>query len=115
MPSTILFDTDSYALRYEASRDLDRVVEILLNYQETVITVAGHTDSVGNEGYNQRLSEYRAQSVANYLVSRGVPQQRIRAVGYGESMPIASNSNESGRQRNRRVELDISVNPQYGN
>ncbi len=115
MPSTILFDTDSYALRYEARRDLDRVAEILMNFQETNITVSGHTDSVGNEGYNQRLSEYRAQSVANYLVSRGVPPFRIGSVGYGESMPIASNSNDSGRQRNRRVELDIRVNQQYGN
>ena len=115
MPSTILFDTDSYALRYEARRDLDQVANILMNFQETNITVAGHTDSVGNEAYNQRLSEYRAQSVANYLVSRGVPPYRIGSVGYGETMPIASNSTDSGRQRNRRVELDIRVNQQYGN
>ena len=110
VPNTILFDFDSYALRYEARRDLDRVADILARYPETNITVAGHTDSIGDAGYNQRLSEYRAQSVANYLLSRGVQPFRIGSVGYGETMPIASNSSESGRQRNRRVELDIRVN-----
>ena len=114
VPSTILFDFDSYALRYDARRDLDRVADILLRYPETSVTVAGHTDSIGDATYNQRLSEYRAQSVANYLVSHGVQPFRVGSVGYGETMPIASNSTESGRQRNRRVELDIRVNQQYG-
>ncbi len=109
VPNTILFDFDSYALRYEARRDLDRVADILARYPETNITVAGHTDSIGDANYNQRLSEYRAQSVANYLLSRSVQPFRIGSVGYGETMPIASNSAESGRQRNRRVELDIRV------
>ena len=109
VPNTILFDFDSYALRYEARRDLDKVADILARYPETNITVAGHTDSIGDANYNQRLSEYRAQSVANYLLSRGVQPFRIGSVGYGETMPIASNSSESGRQRNRRVELDIRV------
>jgi outer membrane protein OmpA-like peptidoglycan-associated protein len=114
IPNTILFDFDSYALRYEARRDLDRVVDILIRYPETRIIVTGHTDSIGDANYNQRLSEYRAQSVANYLISRGVQSYRISSVGYGETMPIASNATESGRQRNRRVELDIRVNPRYG-
>jgi outer membrane protein OmpA-like peptidoglycan-associated protein len=109
VPNTVLFDFDSYALRYEARRDLDRVADILARYPETNITVAGHTDSIGDANYNQRLSEYRAQSVANYLLSRGVQPFRIGSVGYGETMPIASNSTEGGRQRNRRVELDIRV------
>jgi len=114
IPNTILFDFDSYALRYEARRDLDRVTDILMRSPETTIIVAGHTDSIGDASYNQRLSEYRAQSVANYLISRGVQSFRIRSVGYGESMPIVSNATESGRQRNRRVELEIRVNSQYG-
>jgi outer membrane protein OmpA-like peptidoglycan-associated protein len=114
MPNTILFDFDSYELRYEARRDLEQVANILLRYPETTIIVAGHTDSIGDAGYNQRLSEYRAQAVANYLISRGVQPYRISAVGYGETMPVASNASEAGRQRNRRVELDIRVNPQYG-
>lgn len=114
MPNTILFDYDSYELRYESRRDLDQVADILVRYPETTIIVAGHTDSIGDAGYNQRLSEYRAQSVANYLISRGVQPYRISAVGYGETTPVASNASEAGRQRNRRVELDIRVNPQYG-
>ncbi|PIE33594.1 hypothetical protein CSA56_10775 [candidate division KSB3 bacterium] len=114
VPGTILFDNDSYALRYEARRDLDQIADILVRYPDTSVTVAGHTDSRGHADYNQRLSEYRAQSVANYLASRGVPPYRISSVGYGETMPIASNATESGRQRNRRVELDIRVNQQYG-
>jgi len=113
IPNTILFDFDSYDLRYEARRDLEQVADILVRYPETTIIVAGHTDSIGNAGYNQRLSEYRAQSVANYLISRGVQGYRISSVGYGETMPVASNASEPGRQRNRRVELDIRVNPQY--
>lgn len=114
IPNTILFDSDSYALRYESRRDLDQIANILIRYPETLITIAGHTDSIGDPNYNQRLSEYRAQSVANYLASQGVQPYRISSVGYGQTMPVASNSTESGRQRNRRVELDIRVNPQYG-
>jgi outer membrane protein OmpA-like peptidoglycan-associated protein len=111
MPNTVLFDFDSYDLRYEARRDLDQVADILIRYPHTTIIVAGHTDSIGNAGYNQRLSEYRAQSVSNYLISRGVQPYRISSVGYGETMPIASNATDSGRQRNRRVELQISYRP----
>lgn len=114
IPDSSLFDFDSYALRYEARRDLDRVADILLRYRDTSMVVAGHTDSIGDANYNQRLSEYRAQSVANYLVSQGVQSYRISSVGYGESMPVASNSTESGRRLNRRVELIVTLNPQYG-
>lgn len=113
IPNTILFDFDSYALRYEARRDLDRVTDILLRYPETSIIVAGHTDSTGDANYNQRLSEYRAQAVSNYLISRGVQSYRISSVGYGETQPVASNATERGRQRNRRVELDIRANQTY--
>jgi outer membrane protein OmpA-like peptidoglycan-associated protein len=114
IPNTILFDFDSYDLRYEARRDLEQVADILVRYPYTTITVAGHTDSIGDGHYNQRLSEYRAQSVTNYLISRGVQSYRISAVGYGETRPIASNATEAGRQRNRRVELDIRPDSQYG-
>jgi outer membrane protein OmpA-like peptidoglycan-associated protein len=114
IPNTILFDYDSYDLRYEARQDLDQVANVLARYPETMITIAGHTDSIGDADYNQRLSEYRAQAVSNYLISRGVNPYRVSAVGYGETSPVASNANEAGRQRNRRVELSISVSPQYG-
>jgi outer membrane protein OmpA-like peptidoglycan-associated protein len=114
IPNTILFDFDSFELRYDARRDLDEVADILIRYPETNIMVAGHTDSIGDSSYNQRLSEYRAQAVANYLISRGVQAYRISSVGYGETRPITSNASEAGRQRNRRVELDIRVSSQYG-
>lgn len=111
---TYLFDFDSYELQYQARQDLDLVAQVLARYPESYITVAGHTDSVGDANYNQRLSEYRAQAVANYLVSRGIAPQRVVYIGYGESMPIASNATEEGRQRNRRVELYLTPSPFLG-
>ena len=72
-----------------------------------MVEVAGHTDSMGSEAYNQGLSERRAQSVQDYLVSKGVKAQRLTAKGYGESMPVASNDTDAGRAENRRVELIV--------
>ena len=72
-----------------------------------VVEVAGHTDSTGAEEYNQGLSERRANSVKDYLVSKGVQAQRLQAKGYGESMPVASNDTKEGRAENRRVELIV--------
>jgi outer membrane protein OmpA-like peptidoglycan-associated protein len=110
---TYLFDFDSYELKYQARQDLDLVAEILRRYPETYVTVAGHTDSIGDANYNQRLSEYRAQAVANHLITRGLQSYRVSYMGYGESMPIASNATESGRQQNRRVEIYLTASPYY--
>jgi outer membrane protein OmpA-like peptidoglycan-associated protein len=110
---TYLFDFDSYEVRYQARQDLNLVADILRRYPETYVTVAGHTDSIGDANYNQRLSEYRAQAVANHLISRGLQTYRVSYVGYGETMPIASNATESGRQRNRRVEIYLTASPYY--
>jgi outer membrane protein OmpA-like peptidoglycan-associated protein len=110
---TYLFDFDSYEVKYQARQDLTLVAEILRRYPETYITIAGHTDSIGDANYNQRLSEYRAQAVANYLISRGIQNYRVSYVGYGETMPIASNATESGRQQNRRVEIYLTASPYY--
>lgn len=110
---TYLFDFDSYEVKYQARQDLDLVADILRRYPETYVTVAGHTDSIGDANYNQRLSEYRSQAVANYLVSRGLQTYRVSYVGYGESMPIASNATEAGRQQNRRVEIYLTASPYY--
>jgi outer membrane protein OmpA-like peptidoglycan-associated protein len=74
--------------------------------------VAGHTDSNGSETYNQQLSQRRASSVKNILFQRGVQGQRITAVGYGESQPVANNNTPEGRQMNRRVEIRINPNAQ---
>jgi outer membrane protein OmpA-like peptidoglycan-associated protein len=86
---------------------LDKVAATLVEYDQTIIEVAGHTDSTGSETYNQSLSERRASSVASYLSSRGVPSQRLITVGGGESHPVASNDTAEGREQNRRVEITI--------
>ena len=107
LPGRVLFDSGSYFLRSESQQDLAQVANVLLRYPDTQIMVMGHTDSVGNDQSNQRLSEARAKSVADFLIFQGVAPARINWIGYGETMPLASNSTEAGRQRNRRVELEI--------
>jgi len=81
---------------------------VLVQYPETNIQIAGHTDSTGSDDFNQKLSEQRAQVVKNALAGQGVNPARMIAVGYGESKPIADNSTEAGRQMNRRVEITIA-------
>jgi len=107
MPGNITFAFDSSNLQSQFHPVLDNVADTLNEYNQTVIEVAGHTDSVGTDAYNQTLSEQRARSVANYLSSRGVSMQRMIVVGAGESRPIASNSTDAGRAQNRRVEITI--------
>ena len=107
MPSNITFDFDSSTLKPQFTPVLDNVAQTLTQYNQTVVEVAGHTDSVGTDQYNQALSERRANSVAAYLGSHGVMQQRMITVGAGESRPIASNDTESGRAQNRRVEITL--------
>lgn len=107
MPGNVTFATDSAALDSGFFEVLDSVALVLDEYNQTLIEVAGHTDSTGPESYNQRLSEQRAQAVGRYLGSQGVDQRRLIVRGYGESYPIASNDTASGRQQNRRVELTL--------
>lgn len=107
MPGDITFATNSADINSRLYPILDKVSGTLLEYGETVIEVAGHTDSIGDPAYNQTLSERRAQSVAAYLSSRGVNQQRMIVVGAGEYHPVDSNDTSEGRARNRRVELTI--------
>ncbi len=107
MPGNITFAFDSSNLQPQFYPTLNNVADTLNEYNQTVIEVAGHTDSVGDMAYNQRLSVERAQSVANYLGSRGVMQQRMIVTGAGETRPIASNDTEAGRAQNRRVEITI--------
>ncbi|MBE3654562.1 hypothetical protein BOO92_20205 [Vibrio navarrensis] len=105
-----LFETGSTSLSPSLILQLQPLLERLKQYPETVVEISGHTDSKGSEAVNQRLSEQRAQSVANYLISKGVDPERItRVAGYGESLPVASNDTVSGRAQNRRVEI---VSPQ---
>ena len=107
MPGGVTFLTDSADVRAESYAILDKVAGTLVEYHETIVEVAGHTDSSGGTEYNQKLSERRAQSVAAYLVSRGVEQKRLIVVGDGERDPVASNDTAAGRQQNRRVEITI--------
>lgn len=107
MPSDITFAVDSSELRPDFTEVLESVALVLKEYDKTVIEVAGHTDSSGSGEYNQRLSERRSHAVARELLSNSIDQQRMLVVGYGESAPVASNETESGRQKNRRVELTL--------
>jgi outer membrane protein OmpA-like peptidoglycan-associated protein len=110
MRNEVLFDFDSAALRSASRSDLREMADVFNRYGDTRLVVAGHTDSVGSDAYNQRLSERRASSVANYLQDLGVRGSRIQARGYGESQPRASNATASGRQQNRRVEIYVQAN-----
>jgi len=107
MNSEVSFDFDSAAIKPAFDPTLDKVSDILERYNRTHITVIGHTDNVGSDAYNQRLSLRRAESVASYVERRGVPSSRVSTEGRGESEPRASNATEAGRQLNRRVELLI--------
>ena len=106
----VLFDYDSSRLRSDARSALSEMGDVFSRYGDTVISVEGHADSTGSDAYNYRLSQRRADSVANHLQNLGVPGLRLDTVAYGESMPRASNATASGRQQNRRVELKIRAN-----
>ncbi len=105
--SEVSFDFDSASLKPAFTPTLNKVADVLQRYPKTVIHVVGHTDSVGSESYNQRLSERRAQSVVDYLAAQGIDRNRLFAIGRGESDPRATNETEAGRQLNRRVELFV--------
>lgn len=110
MESGILFQTNQAALQAQARQNIQKIAEVLKKYPDTDIIVTGHTDSDGAKDYNQKLSERRAQSVADYLKSIGVSGSRMKTVGYGETQPVASNDTASGKQANRRVEVAIMAN-----
>ncbi|GIV25057.1 MAG: hypothetical protein KatS3mg026_0749 [Bacteroidia bacterium] len=103
----IFFDFDKATLRPESKAELERVYQILVENPKMKVRIAGHTDSMGSDEYNQRLSEARAKSVYEYLIQRGISADRLSYIGYGESRPIDTNDTEEGRQNNRRVELEI--------
>jgi len=107
MPGNITFVTAGHNLNADFYKVLDSVVLVLQEYNKTIIVSAGHTDSRGSDEYNQALSERRANSVAQYLISKGVVEARIEAVGFGEKAPIADNATDAGRSLNRRVELSL--------
>ncbi len=107
MPQDVLFATGSAALRPDLTSDLRAVAANLIDYPASRIEVIGHTDNVGSAALNQDLSQRRAGSVADVLVSNGVPAARVAIFGRGEDAPIASNLSDTGRAQNRRVEIII--------
>lgn len=107
MPGNITFQTGKADINNAFYKVLDSVALVLKEYDQTIIAVAGHTDSVGSASYNEKLSHQRADAVANYLKTRGIKDARIEVIGFGESMPIADNNTAAGRAQNRRVELTL--------
>jgi len=105
--SNILFDTDSYSLTEESKTELNKLVEIMKKNPAYFIELYGYTDSVGNYEYNQKLSDNRAKSVSDYLISKGVKKEKISFKGLSKSKPVADNDTEKGRALNRRVEVQI--------
>lgn len=107
MPGDITFPTAGSDLRSDFYDVLDSVALVLKEFDKTIIAVAGHTDSVGSDAYNQKLSEQRAQSVAAYLQRKNIEPARFEVIGFGERNPVADNATAEGRALNRRVELTL--------
>ena len=104
----VTFAVNSTNISPAMRNTLDGVAQSMVNYPNSLIDVMGHTDSTGSDQYNLDLSRRRADSVANYLTSRGVAGARIERIGYGEQYPVADNTTEAGRAQNRRVEIRIT-------
>ena len=107
MPGNITFRTGSADLNGSFYNVLNSVVLVLKEFDKTLCSVEGHTDSTGKADFNQKLSEDRASAVANYLASQGIAGNRLSSAGYGPNRPIADNKTDAGRQQNRRVELHL--------
>ncbi|MDF1727418.1 MAG: OmpA family protein [Sulfitobacter sp.] len=110
LPNNLLFATDSSVVTPTLQGDLRALAQNVQVYQNSTLQIIGHTDSDGDASYNQTLSESRARSVANVLISNGVPGARLNTFGRGESQPVASNLTPEGKAQNRRVEIVILPN-----
>jgi outer membrane protein OmpA-like peptidoglycan-associated protein len=111
--SGLLFDFDSSVVKGAARSNLTELANSLRNYPDTEVLIVGHTDAQGSDSYNQGLSERRAAAAKNFLVSQGIPTDRVRTEGLGESEPVASNDTDAGRAQNRRVEVAIFASEEY--
>lgn len=109
MPESVTFATGSAALSGAAQSALASAAQTLVQYPDTTLTVAGHTDNTGSDAINEPLSQRRAQAVSSFLQSRGVAANRLTSLGYGSRQPVASNATAEGRAQNRRVE--VLINP----
>ena len=107
------FDFDQSVIKDEYQDEIEEFADFMREYNNTSATIEDHTDSRGSEAYNQALSERRANAVRNELIMRyGIAASRLRAVGFGESQPIATNNTDAGRAQNRRIDADVIVTVQ---
>jgi outer membrane protein OmpA-like peptidoglycan-associated protein len=104
----VLFDFDKSAIKPEAAQILDRLVAFMNENPSSKVSLSGHTDSIGTEAYNLKLSDRRWMSVRDYVVKEGVDSSRVSGQGFGESKPIASNATAEGQAKNRRVEIKVN-------
>jgi outer membrane protein OmpA-like peptidoglycan-associated protein len=111
--SGLLFDFDSDHVRADAADNLRNLAASLDQYPNTELVIIGHTDAMGSDSYNHDLSERRSSAAARYIAARGVDRGRIRTIGRGEIEPVATNDSETGRQKNRRVEVAIFASEAY--
>jgi OmpA-OmpF porin, OOP family len=102
-----LFDFDKSVLRPDGKKSIDDALAKMRGVDVEMVIATGHTDSVGTDAYNQKLSERRAAAVKDYLVSKGIPASKITTIGKGESQPVATNKTAEGRQKNRRVDIEF--------
>src|SRR5215471_130747 len=109
--SDVLFDFNKYTLQPGAREKMAKVSGILLAYPGLKIQLEGHTDSIGTDEYNMKLSQHRADAVRDYLIAQGVPASTVSALGMGKANPVASNDTAAGRQRNRRVDMVVTGEP----
>lgn len=105
--SGLLFDTDSDRIRAEAASNLRNLATTLNEDPDSELLIVGHTDARGEDAYNQQLSERRARATADFMAAQGIARTRLRTMGRGESEPVADNTTDMGRQKNRRVEVAI--------
>lgn len=106
-PLLLFYETDKYELQEESTAELERLVRFMKETPSVLVDITGHTDSVGNDEYNQKLSERRANSAVEYLTKHGIAATRLTAKGYGKTIPVATNDTEQGRAENRRVEMTV--------
>ena len=107
LPDGVTFDFAKYDIKPQFYPALNTIANTLREYNQTIVEVSGHTDSIGSEAVNQRLSEQRAASVGNYLIGQGLQRERFEIVGMGKRYPVASNDTDAGRALNRRVEIRV--------
>ncbi|MEX6503159.1 OmpA family protein [Pseudomonas zhanjiangensis] len=108
----VKFDFDKAVVKEDSQDDIKSLADFMKQYPQTTTTVEGHTDWIGTDAYNQRLSERRANAVRDVLVNQhGIESSRISSVGYGESRPVADNTTDAGRAINRRVEAEVEARP----